>query len=133
TADLQDGPSGLPVGTVTIPSTVPTLNNVAAARISGGLRIQVTGYSPERRITNAEFGFDVKTPTGKQRVTLVRKVEADFEAWYRNASSSAFGSSFVFEQLFNVQGDTSAIDSVTVNLTNGQGAASSSAVKITGN
>src|SRR5262249_21242880 len=50
-----------PVKTVTIPTTIPPkLTNISAVRISGGLRVQVTGYSPERRVINADFGFDVK-------------------------------------------------------------------------
>jgi hypothetical protein len=48
-------------------------------------------------------------------------VQQDFDGWYKSSASSAFGSSFVFEQLFNVQGDNSMINSVTVSLTNSQG------------
>src|SRR5262249_24104211 len=84
------------------------------------LRVQVTGYSPERQVINVDFGFDVKTSSGTQRVTLSRGVQPDFDGWYKSSASSAFGSSFVFEQLFNVQGDNSMINAVTVSLTSGQ-------------
>jgi len=42
--------------------------------------------------------------------------------WYQSEPSRAFGSQFTLTQQFNVQGDTSAISSVTVTLTNPQGA-----------
>jgi len=130
TADIDSGPAGLPVATVTIPPTAPKLTNIAAERTTNGLRIQITGYSPERKLSNAEFAFDVRTPAGMQHTNLVRNVEPEFDAWYRSAASTAFGSSFVFEQLFSVQGDANMIGAVTVSLTNGQGTASSTPVSI---
>src|SRR5262249_49536744 len=69
TADIQDGSKGVTVGTITILPTVPQLMSVAAARTSDGLKVQVTGYSPERKITRADFVFDVKTANGTQPVT----------------------------------------------------------------
>jgi hypothetical protein len=120
-ANIQSGDTDVPVKTVTVPRTIPMLTNVSAVRISGGLRVQVTGYSPERRVINVDFGFDVKTSSGTQRVTLSRDVQLQFDGWYKSGASSAFGSSFVFEQMFTVQGDNSMINSVTVSLTNGQG------------
>jgi len=99
-------------------------------RISGGLRVQVTGYSPERRVNNVDFAFDVKTSTGNQRITLSRSVQSDFDTWYRSGASSAFGSSFTLEQMFTVQGDTSGITAVTVTLTNAQGSGSSPATTL---
>lgn len=130
---IQNGVTDVPVKTVTVPLTNPKLTNVNAVRTSGGLRVQVTGYSPERRVNNVEFGFDVKTSSGTQRVTLSRIVLPEFDTWYKNAASSAFGSSFMFEQLFTVQGDTSGIDAVTVSLTNSQGTGSSIRTQFTAN
>jgi hypothetical protein len=133
TTDIQNGPTGLRVASVNVAASVPKLVAIAAARTPDGLKVQITGYSPERKVTNAEFGFDVKTGTGTQRVNLTRSVEGDFDTWYRSPPSSAFGSSFIFEQLFTVQGDASLIDAVTVTLTNGQGSTASGAVKIGAN
>jgi Putative Ig domain len=126
-ASIQGGATDVPIKTVTIPVTTPKLTNVSAARISGGLRVQVTGYSPERRVNNVDFAFDVKTSSGNQRVTLSRNVQPEFDTWYRSGASSAFGSSFTLEQMFTVQGDTSGITAVTVTLTNAQGSGSSPA------
>jgi hypothetical protein len=133
TADIDSGPTGLPVATVTIPPTAPKLTNIAAERTSNGLKVQITGYSPERKLSNAQFAFDVRTSSGTQHVNLMRNVETDFATWYNSPASVAFGSSFAFEQLFSVQGDASMIDSVTVTLTNGQGTSSSTPVSIVSN
>ena len=130
TADFQDGPKGMPVGSIAIAATPPRITNIVPVRTSDGLKIQIIGYSPERRVTTAEFDFDVKAANGTQRVQLTRNVESQFDDWYRNASSAPFGSSFVFEQLFLVQGDSSTIQSVAVTLTNGQGSAASTPVSI---
>jgi hypothetical protein len=130
TADIQDGPQRVTVGTITISPTVPQLTNILAMHTTDGVKVQVTGYSPERKILKADFAFDVTTASGTQRVTLTRSVESDFDAWYTNSASSAFGSSFVFEQLFVVQGNASSIQSVTVTLTNGQGSTSSNPITI---
>src|SRR5262245_56977961 len=126
-ASIQGGVTDVPVKTVVVPATNPKLTNVKAVRMSGGLRGQVTDYTPERRVINVDFGFDVKTPSGNQRVTLSRTVQTEFDTWYRSGASSAFGSSFTLDQLFTVQGDTSGITAVTVTLTNGQGPGSSPA------
>jgi large repetitive protein len=132
-ADIRNGPTGLSVGSVTVRPTPPRFTNTTAVRTSGGLRIQVTGFSPDRTVINAQFSFDVQTASGTQRVNLSRSVQSEFDTWYRSGASAPFGSSFMFEQLFTVQGDATTIDMVTVGLTNGQGSGSSALVKVTGN
>src|SRR5262249_60317765 len=110
----RSGPGGSQVGSVTIRATVPKLTNTTAVRTSGGIRIQITGFSPDRTVTNAQFAFDVKTSSGTQRVDLSRSVQSEFNTWYRSAASAPFGSSFVFDQTFSVQGATSTIETLTV-------------------
>jgi hypothetical protein len=126
TATFDNGPLNLPVASATILGSAPAITNVAALRTSSGLEIRITGYSPTRRVTSVEFAFDVKTGNTTQVVTLQRDADADFTAWYRNSASTAFGSAFSFVQSFTVQGDTSAITTVTVRLANAQGSTSSS-------
>src|SRR6185436_12575852 len=70
TGRIQNGPSAIALGTVAVRSLAPQINNVVASRVSGGLRVQITGYSPERRLTEVEFGFDVRLSTGVQRITV---------------------------------------------------------------
>jgi hypothetical protein len=125
-ASFDNGPSDVPVASTTIAASAPQITNVAAVRTSAGLEVQITGYSPSRRVTSVEFAFDVKTGNTTQLVTLQRNVDADFGAWYHNTTSTAFGSAFSFVQSFAVQGDTSVVRAVTVRLANPQGSTSSS-------
>jgi hypothetical protein len=126
TGGFNNGPSGLAFASVGVRSMAPQISGIVASRVSGGLRVQVSGYSSERRVTRADFVFDVRTSNGIERVTLTKTVEADFGNWYQSAASQPFGSTFFFEQLFTVQGDTTLIEGVTMTLTNGQGSTSSS-------
>jgi hypothetical protein len=126
-ASLQGNPAQR-AGTVNIRSLPPQLRNVVAVRTSGGLRVEITGYSPERRVQTANFAFRLRTASGIESVNLGRSVEPEFDNWYRSSGSTAFGSSFLFMQSFGVQGDTTAIEAVTITLTNSQGSTSSSAI-----
>jgi hypothetical protein len=131
TASIQDGPTGVLIGSVLVRPLPPQITNVSAVRKSGALEIQATGYSTERRINAVEFGFDVKTADGVTRVNLSRNVQAEFDNWYRNPTSAGFGSAFVFTQSFYIQGDPNSVQSVTISLTNEQGRTSSLPVQIT--
>jgi hypothetical protein len=116
------------VGSVEIRADAPRIINVVAARTSDGLRVEMTGYSTERRMLSVDFDFRVRIGTALQDVTLTRSVQTDFDNWYRNTTSAPFGSSFVFSQSFTVQGNVAAIESVSVKLTNGAGSTTSSLV-----
>jgi hypothetical protein len=127
TGAIQNGSSGLSLASVTVPSMAPRITSVEASRVSGGLRVLVAGYSTERRITEIEFGFDVRSSNGNsERVALTKAAEAEFRQWYQSTASLQFGSTFVFEQMFGVEGDSSSIEAVTVTLKNGQGSSTSS-------
>jgi Putative Ig domain len=127
TATLQ-GNQPQRIGTVNVRLMPPQLRNVVGVRTSGGLRVEVTGYSPERRVQRVDFQFRVRTSAGLESVNLGRIVEPEFENWYRSSSSTAFGSSFLYMQSFVVQGDIATIESVIITLTNAQGSTSSSII-----
>ena len=130
TVSIDNGPSDLPAATVEIPAIAPQITSVTAVRIPGGFDVQVVGYAPARRVTGADFIFGVKNGSKTQQVTLSKNVDADFANWYRNTTSTLFGSSFSFVQSFSVQGDASLIQNVTVRLANAQGSTTSSAVRL---
>jgi hypothetical protein len=130
TASFENGLSDVPVATTTVVATAPQITNVATVRTAAGFDVRITGYAPMRRITSAEFTFDVMTADSTERITLSRNVDAEFASWYQNPASTAFGSAFSFVQSFTVQGDGSAIQAVTVRLTNVQGSTSSNPVPI---
>jgi len=130
TANIDSGPADLPVSTVDVLATAPKITDVVAIRTAGGLDIQITGYSSPRRVASVEFNFDVKVGNKTQRIPLARNVEVDFGTWYRHPASVQFGSSFSFLQSFTIEnGTASAIEGVTVRLTNAQGSTTSVTVQ----
>jgi len=132
-AAIQNGPSNMALGSLTVQSTAPEISSVTATRSSGQLRVRTVAFSPERKMTDAAFDIDVRTAAGTQRVHLARSVESEFGGWYQNPMSGAFGSTVLYEQLFVVQGDVSTLEAVTVTLTNSQGSRTSTTVPVTGN
>lgn len=125
TASFDDGPADVLVSTVSITATAPQITAVTATRTGGGLEVQLTGYSPMRRVTNVEFVFDVRVGGTLQKVALSRPVDADFRNWFTNPASVDFGSAFSFVQSFLITGGgTTDVEAVTVRLVNAQGGGS---------
>jgi hypothetical protein len=133
TGSIQNGPPVLSLTSTTVDTTAPQMTTLTANRVTGGLRVRIIGFSPERRVTDADFSFEVRVNSAIERVNLTRPVGADFNAWYQNPASAPFGSAFLFEQLFGVAGDTSAIEAVTITLRNAQGTTTSARVVFTAN
>jgi hypothetical protein len=132
TGNIQNGPSSLTLSSTSVNSTAPQMTNITATRISGGLRVRVIGFSPERRVTEVEFSFEVRVSGAIQMVNLTRTVTTDFNTWYQNAASAPFGSAFQFEQFFAVDGGTAAIEAVRITLRNVQGSTVSARIPFTG-
>jgi hypothetical protein len=126
-ASIDNGPSDMTVALVDVLAIAPQITNLEAVRTPTGLDVLVTGYAPARRVTNAEFIFDVKN-AGK--VILSKNVDSDFSSWFHNVVSVVFGSSFSFVQSFSVQGDSTAVEAVTLRLANAQGSTSSNSVRV---
>jgi len=125
-ASLQGNqPQG--VGSVTVRLLPPQVRNIVATRIQGGLRVEVTAYSPQRTVQRVDFEFRVRTAAGIESVNLGRSVDSEFQNWYGSPTSAAFGSSFVYMQSFGVDGDVTIIESVGVSLSNAQGSTSGNA------
>ena len=94
--------------------------------------MQVVGFSPERRVTEVQYSFDVRVNGAIQRIDMSRSIESDSGVWYQNAASAPFGSAFKLDQLFGVVGSTAPIEAVTITLRNTQGSTTSSSVPFTG-
>jgi hypothetical protein len=130
TANIDSGPADVPVSIVDVLATAPKITDLVAIRTAGGLDVQITGYASARRVASVEFNFDVRVGDKVQRIPLGRNVDADFGTWYRNPASAQFGSSFSFLQSFTIaNGTASAIEGVTVRLTNAQGSTTSVTVQ----
>jgi hypothetical protein len=130
TANFDNGPSNVPVATTQITAIPPQFTNVTAVRTAVGIDVQITGYAPARRVTSAQFSFVVKNGSSTQTEPFSEDVTTAFATWFQSATSTPFGSAFSFVQSFNVSGNTSAIQSVTVMLQNAQGSTTSAVVPL---
>ncbi|MBI4906336.1 MAG: putative Ig domain-containing protein [Acidobacteria bacterium] len=114
-------PSPAPALTAKINRDVPVIRGLRATRASGGLSVEITGYSTPREVASATFRFTPAAGSTLQTTEITVQLGDGARAWYQNEQSRLFGSQFTLTQQFNVQGDTSAISSVTVTLTNAVG------------
>lgn len=115
-----------PVGdefTVEVPRLVPIITSIRIInRTAGGFDVEVTGYSTSREITAATFNFAEASGANLLTVQLRPDVVSTFTTYYQSPISGTAGGAFVYLQPFLIQqGDSAAVASVTVTLTNAQG------------
>jgi len=129
-ANFDNGPQDVTVATTEILSAPPTITNVVALRTGNGLEVQITGYSPSRRITTAEFTFDLIKGGKASRETVAANVGTIFASWFTSQTSlQQFGSTFSYLQSFDyTNGNVNDVQSVTVRLTNAQGSTTSQVI-----
>jgi hypothetical protein len=118
-------PSPAPVRSIQIPRSAPKINSVQVVRTSSGFNVLVTGYSTPRQMTQAAFAFTAAAGKSLQTTQVTVPVDSAFTTWYSGTSSNQFGSTFLYTQPFTVQGDMTAIASVSVTLTNAVGTSQS--------
>jgi len=114
-------PTPAPVRSVQIPRSSPSINSVRVVRTSGGFNVLVTGYSTPRQVTQASFTFTPSAGSNLGTTQLTVPVDAAFTTWFTGTASGQFGSTFLYTQPFQVQGDVTAITSVSVTLSSSAG------------
>ena len=118
-ADGQDvTPQPAPTQTITIAPQAPVITKVAASSNSGGIEVDVTGFSNTREMVSATFTFQAASGTTLQGGTQTITVGPIFATWYGDPGSAKFGSEFTFAQPFNLSGSATGVASVSVTLTN---------------
>ena len=98
----------------------PQISSIDIVKTPQGLDLVITGYSVLRRVTGADFNFDVRNGNKTQHITMSRNVDTLFASWFQNPASVSFGSAFSFTQSVGIQG-AGSIDTITVVLKNAQG------------
>lgn len=101
--------------------TPPRITNARAVRNANGLAIQITGYTTARTITLGKFRFTGRAGSNIPSAEIPVDMTAAAQAWFASDASARFGSQFLLNQPFQIQGDVSAIESVTVTLSNADG------------
>jgi hypothetical protein len=107
---------------ITIRRQAPTIRSVSiASRTASSFELVIDGLSNTRVVNQGEFRFTARG--GGNLVTTLVPVSLtnDANSWFQGEASRQFGSQFTLVVVFNVQGDISAIGSVSVTLGNGEG------------
>ncbi len=114
-------PAPPPVRAIRINPAPPVITEVRITRTATGFDVQVTGYATNREVLRGLFRFNASASGGLGTTEQTVTVDSTFNRWYQDAASRPFGSRFTFVQPFTVQGDTAAVASVTVTLSNSVG------------
>jgi Bacterial Ig-like domain (group 3)/Putative Ig domain len=126
TVDLQTTngiditPTPAPAITVQVPPGPPVITQLQASMSTGALTVSITGYSTTLEVTQAVFQFNPAAGANLQTTSLTLPIGSLFAPWFQ--SSQIIGSQFLFTQQFAIQGSTQAVSSVTVTISNTQGA-----------
>ena len=123
TADGVDiTPGTLTPVTVGIPTEPPVINSVTLDRTGNTLTVEVLGLSSTRDMTQATFHFTPASGASLKTTDLTVDLTTAFTTWYQSAGSDNFGTTFLYTQPFTLSSDATDVGSVSVTLTNSQGA-----------
>ena len=107
---------------ITIAPAPPTITTSAIARSGNTLSVSVDGFSNTRELTTAIFHFTAVPGSTISTPDITAPVGTVFGNYFSSSASTAYGSTFLYIQSFNLSGnDASSIQSVTVMLVNSQG------------
>jgi len=115
-------PASLTPVTVAVPAAPPVINSVTLDRSGDTLTVAILGLSSTRDMTQATFNFTAAPGANLKTTQLTVDLTTAFTGWYGSAPSDAFGTTFLYTQPFTLSSDANNIGSVTVTLTNSQGA-----------
>ncbi len=123
-------PNPAPTQQIRVNAGAPTISTVTATRSSGTITVVVTGFVTSKQVTSAAFTFNPASGANFQSTTLSVQPASTFSAYYSGTASQGFGSQFKLTQTFTVSGDTAAIGSVSVVLSNSQGGSAAATATI---
>jgi hypothetical protein len=109
-----------------VPAAPPGISTVTLTRSGKSLLVAITGLSSTREVSQATFHFVPAAGQNLSTTDLSVSLSSAFTTWYQNEASTAFGTQFLYSQPFTLDSDATAIGSVTVVLTNFQGASAPS-------
>jgi hypothetical protein len=114
-----------PSQAITIRRAVPVITAVRLTRASGNLEVRVEGFTNTRQLAEARVTFTFANNVDvTSSSTATVNVASAIQAWFANAASIPFGGQFGLTLPFSVTGDPANITSVSVVVTNGEGASS---------
>jgi hypothetical protein len=117
--DVSPTPS--PTGAVTIDRAAPVIRSVAATRTPGGIQAVIVAFATTREVSTVDFQFTPAQGANLGTTRLSADITSLMANWYGSPEAAPFGSLFSLTVPFTVQGEGSAIRSLSVTLSNGNG------------
>jgi hypothetical protein len=115
-------PASLVPVTVAVPAAAPVVNSVTLDRSGNTITVAILGLSSTRDMTQATFHFTAASGASLKTTDLTVDLTAPFTTWYQSTNSDNFGTTFLYTQPFTLSSDATDVGSVSVTLTNSQGA-----------
>ena len=116
--------------TLTLSRRSPAITRLnIATRSASGFELAVTGFSTPRSLTQVTCNFIPAQGANLQTSTVTLGLTASAATWFQSQTSATLGGQFRLLIPFTVQGELTAIQSVSVTLTNGEGTSTASSVQ----
>jgi hypothetical protein len=110
---------------INLPAAPPVVTSMTLTRSGDTLTANIMGYSNTRDLAQATFTFTGANGDAITDPQVVIPATALFTAWFGNATSQQYGSTFLYTQEFNLNNAATSIGSVAVTLTNSTGTSTS--------
>ena len=112
--------------TLTLSRRSPAITRLnIATRSASGFELAVTGFSTPRSLTQVTCNFIPAQGANLQTSTVTLGLTTSAATWFQSQTSATLGGQFRLLIPFTVQGELTAIQSVSVTLTNGEGTSDS--------
>ena len=129
-ASVDVTPSPAPTAQVVIAPAPPLIRNVQiGARTGNSFEVLITGLSTPRQVSQIQLQFTPTSSGNLQTSNLSINTDGPFSTWFQSQTGIGFGSQFTASVIVTVNGDVTAVQSVSVTASNSQG--SSGAVSTT--
>jgi hypothetical protein len=115
-------PASLTPVNIAVPAAPPVINSVTLDRTGNTITVAILGLSSTRDMTQAVFQFTAASGASLKTTDLTVDLAGAFSTWYQSAGSDSFGTTYLYTQPFTLSSNATDVGSVTVTLTNSQGA-----------
>ncbi|MEP7365579.1 MAG: putative Ig domain-containing protein, partial [Acidobacteriota bacterium] len=126
TSSFATGSTQVPSATaprnIRILRAAPSVRSATITRTASGFDVTVTGFSTPREVTQALFRFTASSGANLQTSELTLPLTTPAAVWFSSDASRAFGGQFTYRQSFTLSGESNAIASLSVTLSNSTGA-----------
>jgi hypothetical protein len=115
-------PTNLVPIAIAVPAAAPVIKSATLARNGESMTVSVIGLSSTRDMTEATFHFTAAPGQTLKTTDLTVQLATPFNGWYQSADSDQYGTTFLYTQPFTLDSDATNVASVSVTLSNSQGA-----------